>query len=120
MSNQTVAGLCDNKFSCKKGVCNQCGVCWYCDAPQYCQSKIKHKHFGTHIQSEDEQDKIKLNRTKIYHGRDIMNLTYELYLCDNGNVLSNKDKLLEIGKLLGVEAKTCNEIPNKGWNISES
>ena len=47
-------------------------------------------------------------------------MTYELYLCDNGNVLSNKDKLLEIGKLLGVEAKTCNEIPNKGWNISES
>ena len=43
-----------------------------------------------------------------------MNLTDELYLCDDGNVLSNKDKLLEIGKLLWVETKFCNEILNKG------
>ena len=49
-----------------------------------------------------------------------MNLTDELYLCDNGNVLSNKDKLLEIGRLLGVEAQTCNEIPNKGWDMVDS
>ena len=46
-----------------------------------------------------------------------MNLTDGLDLCDDGNVLSNKDRLHEIGKLLGVEAKTCNEIPNKGWNM---
>ena len=46
-----------------------------------------------------------------------MNLTDELDLCDDGNILSNKDKLLKIGKLLGVETKICNEIPNKGWNV---
>ena len=46
-----------------------------------------------------------------------MNLTDELDLCDDGNILSNKDKLLKIGKLLWVETKTCNDIPNKGYNI---
>ena len=43
-----------------------------------------------------------------------MNLIYELDLCDDGRILLNKDKLLKFSKLLGVEAKTCNEIPNKG------
>ena len=43
-----------------------------------------------------------------------MNLTYELDLFDDVNTLSIKDKLLKIGKLLAVEAKTYNEIPNKG------
>ena len=42
-----------------------------------------------------------------------MNLTDELYLCDDGHILSNKDRLIKIGKLLGVEAKTFNVIPNK-------
>ena len=46
-----------------------------------------------------------------------MNLTDRLDLCCDGNILSNKDKLLKNGKLLGVEEKTCNEIPNKGWNV---
>ena len=48
-----------------------------------------------------------------------MNLTDELDLCDYGNILSNKDKLLKIGKLIGVEDKTCNQIPIKGWNMSD-
>ena len=48
-----------------------------------------------------------------------MNLTYELDLCDGRIILSNKDKLLKIGNLFGVEAKTCNEMPNKGCNISD-
>ena len=42
----------------------------------------------------------------MYQGRDRMNLIYELDLCDDVNILSNKDKLPKIGKLLGVEAKT--------------
>ena len=46
-----------------------------------------------------------------------MNLKYYLDFCGHENILSNKDKLLKIGNLLGVEAKTCNEIPNKGWNM---
>ena len=46
-----------------------------------------------------------------------MILTDELYLCDDGNVLPNKDKFIEIGKLCGVESQTCNTIPNKGWNM---
>ena len=49
-----------------------------------------------------------------------MNITYELYLCDYGNILPKKYKLLDIGNLLGVEAQTCNEIPNKGWNIAKN
>ena len=48
-----------------------------------------------------------------------MNLTGELYLCDDGNILSNKDKLLKISKLLGVEAKTCKKISNKSWNMED-
>ena len=46
-----------------------------------------------------------------------MNLPDGLDLCDDGNIFSNKDKLLKIGKLIGVEAKTCNDITNKGWNM---
>ena len=61
--------------------------------------------------------KRKFNRTTIYRGRDRTNLTDELDLCDNGNILSNKDKLFKFGKLLIVESKTCNEIPNKGWDM---
>ena len=47
-----------------------------------------------------------------------MNLTYQLDLCDDGSILSDKYTLLEIGKLLGVEAQTCNEIPNKGLGFN--
>ena len=49
----------------------------------------------------------------------MMDLTDELDLCDDGNILSNQDKLLKIDELLGVEAKTCNEILNKGWNMAD-
>ena len=28
--------------------------------------------------------------------------------------------MLEIGKLLGVEAQNCNGVPNKGWNMADS
>ena len=79
---------------------------------------MNHKHFGIKIQSEIKQNKIKFNRTKIYNGRDILILTDELELCDDGNVLSNKDNLLKVDKLLCVEAKTCDEITNNGWNMA--
>ena len=52
MSNPPEKGVCDNHFSNKKGVCDQCGVCRYCDAPPDSQSKMNHKHFGIQIQSE--------------------------------------------------------------------
>ena len=94
MINPTEKCVGEKKFSCKKGVFYQCGVCRYCDTNPYFQSKINHKHFVFHIQSEIEQKKIKLNRTTIYRGRDRMNLTDGLDLCDDRNILSNKDKLL--------------------------
>ena len=46
-------------------------------------------------------------------------MTDELDLCDVEDILSNKDQLLTTGKLLGVEAITCNEIPNKGLNKAD-
>ena len=49
-----------------------------------------------------------------------MTLTDELDLCDDGYILTNKEKLLKIGKLLGVESKTCNEISNNVWNVADS
>ena len=49
-----------------------------------------------------------------------MSLTDELDLCDDGNILSNKEKLLKVGKLLGVDSNTCNEIPNNNWNTEDS
>ena len=61
----------------------------------------------------------KLKRTKILHGRDRMNMIDEFGLCDDGNFLSNNYKLPKIVKLLGVEAKTCNEVPNKGWDMAD-
>ena len=57
--------------------------------------------------------------TKIYRGIDRMKLTDELDLCGDGNILSNKDNFLNIFNLLGVEAKTCNQIPNKGCNVMD-
>ena len=42
-----------------------------------------------------------MNRTTIYRGRDRMNLADELDLCDDEEILSNREKLLKIGKLLG-------------------
>ena len=55
----------------------------------------------------------------MYRGRDRLRLKYELYLCDDGNIWSNKENLLKIGKLIGDEAKTCDEIPNNGCNIAD-
>ena len=49
-----------------------------------------------------------------------MSLTDELDLCDGGKILSKKKKLLKIGKLIGVEAKSCNGITNNGWNMADS
>ena len=40
-------------------------------------------------------------------------------LCDDGNILSNKDIFLNISTLLDVEDKTCDEIPNSGWNMAD-
>ena len=39
--------------------------------------------------------------------------------CDDVNFSSNKENLLKVGKLLGVESKTCDEIPNNGCNMSD-
>ena len=60
----------------------------------------------------------KLNKTTIYRGRYRLILTDQLKLCDDGNVLSKKKNLIKVGKLLGVEAKTCDEIPNICWNVA--
>ena len=49
-----------------------------------------------------------------------MSLTDELDLCDDGNILSKKEELLKMGKFLGGESKTCNEIPNNGWNMADT
>ena len=105
-------------FSWNKWVCDLCVVCRYCDTLPYFQSKTNYKKFGIHIQSWIEQEKRKLNRRIINGGGDRMSLTDELDLCDYGNVLSNKYKFLEIGKFLGVEYQTCNEITNKDWNMA--
>ena len=40
-------------------------------------------------------------------------------LCDVWNILSNKEKLLKFGDFLGVEAKTCDDIPNNGFNMAD-
>ena len=49
-----------------------------------------------------------------------MSLADELDLCDDENILSNKENFLKIGKLLGFEDKNCNEIPNNGWNMADT
>ena len=48
-----------------------------------------------------------------------MRLTDELVLRDDGNILSNKYKLLKIGKFLGVKANILDEITNNGWNVAD-
>ena len=60
-----------------------------------------------------------MNRETIYCVRDRLILTDELGLCDDGNTLYNKDDLLKSGKLLGVESKTCDEIPNNNLNMAD-
>ena len=60
-----------------------------------------------------------MNRTTIYCGRDRLNLTDELKLCDYVNALSNKENLPKVGKLLGLESKTFYDIPNNCWNMAD-
>ena len=60
-----------------------------------------------------------MNRTIIYRGRYRLSLTDEIKLCDDVNVLSNKENLLKVGHLLGVESKTCDEITNNGWDLAD-
>ena len=43
MSNKLENSVCDKHKSKKKGVCNHCRVCRYCDAPSVC---ILKKHMG--------------------------------------------------------------------------
>ena len=59
-----------------------------------------------------------MNKTTIYCRRYRLILTDELELFDDRNIWSKKDNLLKIGKLLGVEDKTGDEIPNNGWNMA--
>ena len=80
---------------------------------------MNHKHFGLQIQPEIEQNKIKSNITTIYSVRYRLILIDKLELCDDGNVLPNKENSLKVGKLLGVEAKSCDEIPNNSWNMAD-
>ena len=111
MSNTTKTGVCDKDFSYKKVVCDQCGVCRYCDAPPCCQLKINHKHVGIHIQSKIEQKKIRLNRTTIYGGRYRMNLTDELYLFDDGNVYQKEISCFKLVSYLGLNPKLSMRYP---------
>ena len=46
-------------------------------------------------------------------------MTDELKLCDDVNVLSNKENLFKARKLLGAESKTCDDIPNNGWDMAD-
>ena len=105
MTNSTEKSLYETLFPCKDGVCDQCREWIYYNEPSYCQRK-RNKNFSIHIQSEIEQNKIKLTMTKTYCGIDRMNLKDELGICDDGNILSSKANLLKIGKLLGVKSKT--------------
>ena len=82
------------------------------------QGQIKNTLVSTFNQKLNKR-KENFNRKTRYHGRYRINMTDELDLCDDENILSNKDKLLTTGKLLGVEAITCNEIPNKGLNMTD-
>ena len=81
--------------------------------------RINHRHFGIYIQSEIEQKKRKFNRTTIYRGRYRFSLIDELKFCYDVNDLSNKENLLKVGKLLCVESKTCDEIPNNVFNMAD-
>ena len=51
--------------------------------------------------------------TKIYRGIDRMNLTDELDLCGDVNILSNKNNLLKICELLGLKPKLTMRYPIK-------
>ena len=48
-----------------------------------------------------------------------MNLTDEVELCGDGDILSKEYKSLKIAKLICVESKTCNEMTNKGCNTED-
>ena len=48
-----------------------------------------------------------------------MSLTDELELCDDVNALTSKENLLKAGKLLDIKSKTCDYIPNNGWNMED-
>ena len=54
-----------------------------------------------------------MNITTILCGIGRTNLTNKFHLCDEGNILSNKYKLLKIGKLIGFKPKLATRYPIK-------
>ena len=94
MMNPTEKGVHEKNFSCKKGVCDKCGVC-------------------IQIQSVIEKKKRKLNITTIYRGRNIMNLADELDLCDDGNIYQTKISYIKLVSYLGFNPKLAMLYPIK-------
>ena len=50
-------------------------------------------------------------------GKDVIIMTENFSLCDDGRHLSNKDKLIKIRNFLGVKVNACDDIPKSGCNM---
>ena len=58
-----------------------------------------------------------MTRKLSLRGKHIISLTENVGSCDEDIDLSNKEKLIEIRNILGVEANACDYVPNRGWNM---
>ena len=67
--------------------------------------------------SESENKRIKLTRKLSLCDKHRIILTECFCWCDKDVDLSNKEKLIEIGNILGVEANSLDYIPKSGWKM---
>ena len=62
-----------------------------------------------------EKKHILLDRKTMFHGENIIIMTYNLNLCDNGKHLSNKNNLIKIRNFIEFEVNACDEMPKSVW-----
>ena len=133
MSIPVDIGVCEEHKYNKKGVCEHCRGCRFCDPPHDCS--LKRNYIGYKMRcislyaaqlltnkdhsyvSESEKKWVILNRKTTFCGKDRIILIDNSTLCDDGKHLSNKDNLIKIRKFLGFEFNTCDDIPKSGWNM---
>ena len=58
-----------------------------------------------------------MNRKTTFRGKDIIILTDNFNLCDDGRHLSNNDKLIKIRNFLELIVNACDDITKSGWNM---
>ena len=111
-------GVYEEQKTNKKGVREHYWGCRCCDPSPDCSLKMNHIGYNMQCRSqysaqlltnkdhfdvsESEKKRRILNIKTMFLGKDIISLTDNFNLCDDGKNLSNKEKLIKVCNFLGV------------------